>query len=393
MKQLMLCVSDSSQWLLWAHSYALEDIHLLIFVLQIQYFYNSFKVSHVCLERDSIFLSDDVSAQRNQWVVHWRLHDMLLLEVLFDDCLMLSSLDLGKKSLVKILSCVLSYSSECRPIQVRWWLIAALSPRRSCSSKFSHWELVFLAPLSRSFYHDGRDPNASTFQVLRFGMSWQRTIDSVSCWISGVFLSNVVSILCWTMFLELSLLFSASCWSILSFSCRCCAALSNIGNWTTPREDVNNWSWLASRVSWTSFAVFLSFVLCHLVSFQGNILMFLITLTGSLHHWSTMHDVTLTVKTFLTWRTSIRRELFHGLTYECAFLSRSFQAGHCPLHRHRIEDVLLYFSTLSLDSVPHFLSADSLWWSAPPQQIKKSEQRIILFSARCWLASTPACVS
>ena len=33
-----------------------------------------------------------------------------------------------------------------------------------------------------------------------------------------------------------------------------------------------------------------------------------------------------------------------------------------------------FFSTLSLDSVSHFLPADSLWWCAPPPHIKKSEK-------------------
>ena len=78
-----------------------------LFVLQFQCFYNSFTVSHICLERDFIFLQEGVPVQRNQRVAHWRLHDILLVGLLFDDILMLSTLDLREKSLVKILSCVL----------------------------------------------------------------------------------------------------------------------------------------------------------------------------------------------------------------------------------------------------------------------------------------------
>ena len=83
-----------------------------IFVLQFQCFYNSFTVSHICLERDFIFLPHGVPVQRNHRVVHWRLHDILLVSLLFGDILMLSTLDLREKSLVKILSCVLSCSSQ-----------------------------------------------------------------------------------------------------------------------------------------------------------------------------------------------------------------------------------------------------------------------------------------
>ena len=151
-----------------------------------QYFNNYITVSHICLERDSIFLSDGVPAQWNQWVVHWRLPDMLLLEVLFDDTLMLPTVDLHDRILSQILDCVLSCSSERPPILVWWWLIVALAPGRSCSSELSHRAQVFLTPLSRSFYHDGRDPNVSTCECQRFGMSWQRTIVSVSCWICRV---------------------------------------------------------------------------------------------------------------------------------------------------------------------------------------------------------------
>ena len=50
---------------------------------------------------------------------------------------------------------------------------------------------------------------------------------------------------------------------------------------------------------------------------------------------------------------------------------------------------IFFFSTLSLDSVSHFLSADSLWWCASSLQTKKSQQRILLFSTRCWLIATP----
>ena len=89
-----------------------------IFVLQFQCFYNSFTVSHICLERDFIFLPDGVPVQRNQRIVHWRLHDILLVGLLFDDILMLSTLDLREKSSVKILSCVLSCSSQCPSIWV-----------------------------------------------------------------------------------------------------------------------------------------------------------------------------------------------------------------------------------------------------------------------------------
>ena len=213
-----------------------------IFVLQIQYFYNSFKLSregfHLSVKRCSC-------STKNHWVVHWRLHDTLLLEVLNDDIWMLSTLDRRQKSLAKILSCVLSCSSECPSIWMWWWLIATLAPRRSWSSDFSHRDRVFLAPLPRSFYHDRRGPNISKCQRLWFGMSWQRTIVSVSCW---VFLSSVVSFFCSTMFVVLSLLFSASCWFILSsFSSRCCAT----------------WSKLVAPLP-----AFLSFVLCLSVSYK-----------------------------------------------------------------------------------------------------------------------------
>ena len=99
---------------------------------------------------------------------------------------MLSTLDLREKSLFKILFCVLSCSSQCPSIWVWWWSIDALAPRRSCSSDFSHREPMLVTSLSRWFYHDGRDPNVSTCQCQRLGMSWQRTIVSVSYWICDV---------------------------------------------------------------------------------------------------------------------------------------------------------------------------------------------------------------
>ena len=210
-----------------------------IFVLQIQYFHIYSTVSHICLWRDSISLSDGVPAQRNQWVVHWRLHDMLLLEVLFDDTLMLSTLDLRQKFFVKILFCVLSLTTDDRlRLLLNLW----------CSSQ-------------------------------------------VWC-----------HFCCWTMFLVLSLLFSTSCWFILSsFSCRRCATQSDTGS-STPREDDNDWSWLDSRVSWTSFAVFLSFVLCHLVCCKDFIMMCSVSDNPEQIFTSWVYDA---------WyhRTSIRREL------------------------------------------------------------------------------------
>ena len=239
----MLCVSDSSQRLSRAHSYALEVIHLLIFVLQIQYFYNSFMVSQVCLEWDSIFLSDGVPVQRDEWVVHCRLHDVLLLDVLYDDTLMLSTLDLRQKSFVKILFCVLSCSSQGPSIWVWWWSIVSLAQRRSCSSDFSHRELVFLAPLSRSFFHDGRDPNVSTCQCLRLGMSWQRTIVSLSCWICGVLLEcGVIFLLDHVSCVVLTLLCILLVHLVVIFLSVLCGA-SNTDS-STAREDDDDWSWL-----------------------------------------------------------------------------------------------------------------------------------------------------
>ena len=68
-----------------------------------------------------------------------------------------------------------------------------LAPRLSYSSDFSHREVVFLAPLSCSFYHVGRDPNVPTCQRLRFGMRCGNRRSSPSLAESVVFLSCLVS--------------------------------------------------------------------------------------------------------------------------------------------------------------------------------------------------------
>ena len=50
-------------------------------------------------------------------------------------------------------------------------VIMALAIWTACSSDFLYRELVFPAPVSRSFHHDWRDPNVPTCECLRFGLT------------------------------------------------------------------------------------------------------------------------------------------------------------------------------------------------------------------------------
>ena len=407
MKQLMLCVSDFSRRLSRAHSYALEVIHLL---LSSSRFSTSTTLSRCLMSASSgipssfqtVFLFNGTNESSTEGFM---ICFFLKCFTMIPWCYRLWIYGRSPLSRSCPVYCPALLSVHPPQCDGGWLWHSLLGVHvlqifhigNQCFLHIFHARFIVMDEIPM-FQH----VSVCDLEWVDNGRSSPSLVESV------VFLSSVVSFFCWTMFLVLSSLFSASCWFILSsFSCRCCAALSNTVS-STPREDDTDWSWLGSRVSWTSFAAF-SFVLYHLVSCKGLFMMCPVAdhpeqiLTSWVydawyhHHSQDIFDMTNIHST----------RIFNGLICECAFLTQWFQAGaqqvdlarqhvsrlgycdYCPLHQHRLEGLLLLFSTLPQDPVSHFLSADSLWWCAPPQQIEKSEHRILLFSARCWLTATP----
>ena len=122
---------------------------------------------------------------------------------------------------------------------------------------------------------------------------------------------------------------------------------------------------------------------------------------------TTIHDVTLTVKTFMTSRTSIRRELFMFCNLRVYVLITMIPSGSSTCGSGEptcVPSGILRPLSSSLtsawgspsaffDSVPRLCHAIPVCRQSvmvcTSQQIKKSEKRILRFSARCWLPPTP----
>ena len=310
----MLCVSDSSQRLSRAHSYALGVIHLLFSSCSLS---ASTTLSRCLIPVSSgissfyqtVFLFNEINGS---FIGDFMIYFLLVCLTMISWCCL--HWICGRSPSAKILSCVLSCSSQCPYIWVWWWSIVALAQRRSCSS---HRELFFLAPLSRWFYHDGRDPNNLTCQCQR--LEWVGNgRSSPSLAESVMFLPNVMSFFCWIMFLVSSSLFSVPCWFILS---SCWFILSSF--FLSVRRYLTLIAPVLEKITMTdldSVLVFQDefwslplFRLVHPSVLQGS----LQDVTSFWPSWRDPYVMNLrcmippvTVQTPLTWRTSIRRELF-----------------------------------------------------------------------------------
>ena len=223
-----------------------------IFVLQFQYFYNSFTESHLCLERDFSFLSDDFPVQQNQrdrpletswYTSYWSAFRWYPDAVDFGSAGEVLSQD-------PVLCTVLLFivSIHLSVMMIDWW--HSLQDVHTL-----HIENCFFLHL----FHAGfiMMDEIPVFQLVTVcDLEWvgNGLIVSVSWWICDVppkcdviFLLDHVSCVVLTLLCTLLIhLVVMLIHIVVIFPVG--ATLSNTDS-SSPREDYDDWSWLGSRVS------------------------------------------------------------------------------------------------------------------------------------------------
>ena len=220
MNQLMLCVSDSSQRLSRAHSYALEVIHLLFLSC-------SFSAS-TTLSRSLISVSSGISSFYQTIILFSKINEssigdfmiffLLICFSMISWCCRLWICGRSPQSRSCSVYCLALHSvhpSECDGDRLMHSLqdvdtlqIFHIENRRSLHLYHADFIMMEEIPM---FQH----VSVSDLEWVGNGRSSPSLTESV------VFLSSVTSFFCWIIFLLLSSLFSVSCWFIMSsFSCR-----------------------------------------------------------------------------------------------------------------------------------------------------------------------------